>query len=241
MHEHPGAVEPPQRRRGRPPKRPVEPRHPGLEVENPLSSLSPTAHYILETARRLLITRGFEALTIEAIALEANETKASVTKHFGSKAGLIETLFDSLVHDAYVALVAAVDELPPGGERVGAYIAGLRTIAEDVDAYRAFFQIAPHALRDPELRPRLARLYEWYREITLRACGVSLPDEPRERSRLLASAGLVLAAVDGLALQVALDPDAIDDEYAFEVLKPAVQRALTQTDCPPEDSAVPER
>ncbi len=227
MHEHPGAAEQPQPRRGRPPKRPTEPRHPGLEIENPLSSLSPTARYILQTARRLLLTRGFEALTIEAVALEANETKSSVAKHFGGKAGLVETLFDSLVHDAYVALVAAVDCLPPGEERVGAYIAGLRTIAEDVDAYRAFFQIAPHALRDPELRPRMARLYEWYREITLRACGVSLPDDPQARRRLLATAGLVLAAVDGLALQVALDPDAIDDEHAFELLKPAVQRALS--------------
>ena len=226
MQEHTGATGQPQRKRGRPPKRPARPEHPGLAVDNPLSTLSPTARYILETARRLLVERGFDALTIESIALEAGETKASITHHFGSKAGLIETLFDSLVHDAYVALVAASDEMPPGEERVGAYIHGLRELAEDVDAYRAFFQIAPHALRDPELRPRMARLYEWYREVTLKACGVTLPDDPQARRRLLATAGLVLAAVDGLALQVALDPAAVDDEYAFELLKPAVQRAL---------------
>jgi AcrR family transcriptional regulator len=239
MQQRTDAADEPQRKRGRPPKSSTEPEHPGLAVENPLSTLSPTARYILETARRLLIERGFSALTIENISLEANETKASVTKHFGGKAGLIETLFDSLVHDTYVALVAAVDELPPGEERVGAYIAGLRTIAEDVDAYRAFFQIAPHALRDPELRPRMARLYEWYREVTLRACGVVLPDDPQVRRRLLATAGLVLAAIDGLALQVALDPAGIDDEYAFEVLRPAVQHALAQDGAPPGAGEAP--
>jgi TetR/AcrR family transcriptional regulator, transcriptional repressor of bet genes len=215
------------RRRGRPPKEAAEPRHPGLPIENPLSTLSPTARNILGTARRLLVERGFEALTIENVALEAGETKASVAHHFGSKAGLVETLFDSLVHNAYVALVASVERVPPGEQRVAAYIGGLRALAEDADAYRAFFQIAPHALRDPVLRPRMAKLYEWYREITLRSCGAVVPGDPAGRRRLLAAASLVLASVDGLALQVALDPDAVAADEAFDILRPAVQRVLT--------------
>jgi hypothetical protein len=72
----------------------------------------------------------------------------------------------------------------------------------------------------------MAALYEWYREVTLQACGVDLPEDPAARRKLLATAGLVLAAIDGLALQVALDPDGVDDEFAFEVLGPAVQRAF---------------
>ncbi|RPI27924.1 MAG: hypothetical protein EHM52_05440, partial [Actinomycetota bacterium] len=138
-------------------------------------------------------------------------------------------------------LVAEIEKLPPGEERVGAYIAGLRTIAEDVDAYRAFFAIAPHALRDPDLRPRMAALYTWYREVTLQACGVTLPDDHSARRRLLATAGLVLAAIDGLALQVALDPGGVDDEYAFEVLRPAVQRALARDGGPGGAAETPTR
>ena len=217
-----------ERPRGRPRKSTSPPGHPGLPVENPLSDLSPTARYILEAARRLLIERGFVGLTIESIALEANETRASVTKHFGSKAGLIEALFDSLVHDTYVALVATVRRMSPGEERVGAYVAGLRTISEDIDAYRAFFQIAAQALRDPDLRTRMAKLYDWYREITLQACGVRVPEDPAARRRMLATAGLVLGAVDGLALQVAFDPEGVDDEYAFEVLRSAIQAAFAR-------------
>ncbi len=239
MQERTDATDPTPRKRGRPRKDPVEARHPGLPIENPLSTLSPTARYILETARRLLIERGYGALTIENIALEANETKSSVTHHFGSKAGLIETLFDSLVHDTYGALVAEIEKLPPGEERVGAYIAGLRAIAEDVEAYRAFFAIAPHALLDADLRSRMAALYEWYREVTLQACGVALPGDEATQRRLLATAGLILAAVDGLALQVALDPEGVDDEYAFQVLMPAVQRALAQDGATSDSSEGP--
>lgn len=228
MQEHAGATGQPQRKRGRPPKRPARPEHPGLAVENPLSTLSPTARYILETSRRLLVERGFDALTIESIALEAGETKASVTHHFGSKAGLIETLFDSLVHDTYVALVAEIEKLPPGEERVGAYIRGLRGMVQDVESFRAFYAITPHALTDPVLRPRTAALYQWYRECHLHACGVELPADQQARRRLVATAALMLAAIDGLALQVALDPGSVDDEHSLDVLRYAVQHALAQ-------------
>lgn len=233
MQEHTGTAGRPPRRRGRPPKSPARPEHPGLAVENPLSTLSPTARYILETARRLLIERGFDALTIESIALEAGETKASVTHHFGSKSGLIETLFDSLVHDTYVALVAEIEKLPPGEERIGAYIRGLRFMVEDVEAFRAFYAITPHALTDPVLRPRTAALYQWYRECHLHACGVEIPRDGDARRRLVATAALMLAAIDGLALQVALDPGCVDDEHALDVLSHAVQHALAREVQPP--------
>lgn len=220
----PGAA---PRRRGRPPgvRAPLE--HP-LPVENPLSALSPTARHILATARRLLLERGFAALTIENIALEAGETKGSVTHHFGSKAGLIETLFDSLSHDTWVALSEEIAALPPGEERIGLYIDGVRTMAEDTEAYRAFYAIAPHAMQDRDLRPRMIALYDWYRQITLEACGVAQGDDERERARRRAVAAVILATMDGLAFQLALDPAAFDETYAFDLLKQTVKRALAE-------------
>jgi len=213
------------RRRGRPPgaRAPLE--HP-LPVEGPLSALSPTARHILATSRRLLLERGYDALTIESIALEAGETKGSVTHHFGSKAGLVETLFDSLSHDTWVALSEGIAALPPGEERIGLYIDGVRTIAGDTEAYRAFYAIAPHVIRDPELRRRMVDLYHWYRRITLQACGVQEGDTEVERERRLAVAAVILATMDGLAFQLALDPDAFDEAYAFDLLKDTVRRGL---------------
>lgn len=218
----------PARRRGRPrrSKPPLE--HP-LPVENPLSALSPTARHILATARRLLLERGFAALTIENIALEAGETKGSVTHHFGSKAGLVETLFDSLSHDTWVALSVESGKLPPGEERIGHYIDGVRDIAGDAEAYRAFYAIAPHAMRDRDLRSRMVALYDWYRRITLEACGVEQGATEAERGRRRAVAALILAAMDGLAFQFALDAEAFDETYALDLLKYAVRRGLDES------------
>ena len=64
-----------------------------------LEGLSPTALNLLEAARRILLAEGYAGVTLEAVALEAGEDKATIKRHFGSKAGLIHALFDQLGDD----------------------------------------------------------------------------------------------------------------------------------------------
>lgn len=171
---------------------------------------------MLQCARRILVEKGFPALTLENVALESQESKASIQRYFGSKSGLIEVLFDSLVHDTYSALKATVESLPPGEDRIHTFFRGLYGIVGDIEATRGFFEIAPHALRDPDLRARFARLYVWHRDLTTSTCGldaVPLTEEKRD-----ALAAVILATLDGLAFQVALDPDAVDVNAVFELL-----------------------
>ena len=87
---------------------------------DPAADLAPTAARILEASKRLLDERGFAGLTFEAIAAEAHENKASIRYHFGNKAGLIEALADSVVHDDNVALLKALRRPESvGADRVG--------------------------------------------------------------------------------------------------------------------------
>lgn len=219
------------RRRGRPRKPPAPPdRPPGLDVADPLASLPPAARHILLTAQRLVVERGYQTLTLEAVALEAGETPHTVLRHFGSKAGLVETVLDAAAHDAYVRLLARVGDLPPGVQRITAYVEGLSSLAKDTDAAVLIFRIAPHALVDPQLRARVAALYAWYRELTLRELGLTgdarLDDLPEPERRRLESVGaVVVAVVDGLTLQAGLDPDGFDADAAFAVLARMVARA----------------
>ena len=75
-------------RRGRPPRTNViAETHPGLPIEDPLQSLPPSARWVLQCARRILVEKGFPALTLENIALESQESKASIQRYFGSKSG----------------------------------------------------------------------------------------------------------------------------------------------------------
>jgi AcrR family transcriptional regulator len=204
-------------RKGRPPRtKIIADTHPGLPVEDPLQALPPSARWVLQCARRILVEKGFPALTLENVALESQESKASIQRYFGSKSGLIEVLFDSLVHDTYTALKTETESLAPGEDRIHTYLRGLYAIVGDIDATRGFFEIAPHALRDPELRARFARLYVWHRALTAETCG--LGSVPLSAAKQDALAAMILATLDGLAYQVALDPDAVDVNAVFELL-----------------------
>lgn len=81
------------------PARPGRPRrysHPQGPPDQWLNDLSPTALHIVNVARQLLIERGFDALTIENVALEANVAPATVRRLFASKAGLLHAVWDRL-------------------------------------------------------------------------------------------------------------------------------------------------
>ncbi|MCX6364665.1 MAG: helix-turn-helix domain containing protein, partial [Actinobacteria bacterium] len=135
-----------------------------LLLEDPMEALAPTARRLLAAAQGLLASGGFEALKLSAIAREADESKASIGYHFGNKAGLVTALVDSFAHDANRGLFEDAGALPSGGERIHALIDGESRIAADAESYQSFFDVLPHALRDEDLRERVAALYDGYRE-----------------------------------------------------------------------------
>lgn len=192
-----------------------------------VSTLPPTAQKFLRAARRLLRRGGYDALRLEAIANEAGENRALIRYYFGGKDGLVAALVDMLTHDATVALVKRCEALPQGSERVHTYLENVRSLVEDRDSFLTFYDVLPHAVRNPDLRQRIADLYVWYREINERCLGVDTSS--REYHHLSALAMIVLAAVDGLAVQVLLDPD-LDVKPAFDFLESIVAQEVAK--CP---------
>jgi TetR/AcrR family transcriptional repressor of bet genes len=195
-----------------------------MALENPMATLPPTAQRLLAAARRVLEEGGFDALRLQAIAREAGEPKASIAYHFGNKAGLVASLVDFLMHDANLALIHETERMPVGDERIHALVDGERRIAADRENYWQFFEVLPHALRDDDLRPRVAGLYDGYRETVLRCLGAR-GDE--ERRALLPAAMLMIAIVDGLAIQQGLDAD-IDVEPAIQLWERLVRPYLRE-------------
>ncbi len=195
-----------------------------LLLEDPMEALPPTAQRILAAAQRLLAEGGFEALTLSAIAREARESKASIGYHFGNKAGLVTALVDSLAHDANRGLIEETAAAPPGAARVHALIDGETRIAADAESFRSFFEILPHALRDPDLRGRVAALYDGYRETVVRCVDVT---GRRATSELRPFAVLMIAIVDGLAIQHGLDPGGADVRAATELWERLARPLLT--------------
>ena len=72
------------------------------------------------------------------------------------------------------------------------------------------------------LRDRFAALYAWYRATMLEQLGISavLADVSayEDRRDIDAIPALVMAVIDGMSLQVSLDPAAVDCERVFALL-----------------------
>ena len=190
-----------------------------------MEALPPTAQRILAAARRLLLEGGFEALRLSAIAAEAGESKASIGYHFGNKSGLVTALVDSFAHEANRGLIDETAAFPSGEARVHALIDGESRIAADAESFQSFYDVLPHALRDPDLRGRVAALYDGYRETVLRCLDAT---DPERAERLRPFAMLMIAIVDGLAIQHGLDPDGADVRAATELWERLAQPFLAE-------------
>lgn len=189
--------------------------HPA-STDDPRQGMSPAALNILGAAQRVLVERGFTGLTLRAIAQESGDNSAMVQYYFGNKEGLVEAMIDSVFRDDQRDAEAAMSGATGKG-RLPRFVDGLHTISRS-RSFRVFFDILPYALRDEELRRRMARAYESYRRIKRDwLCG----DErctPDEREMLLGVAELMTAVVDGLAMQEAID-DEFDMRRAYAVLE----------------------
>jgi AcrR family transcriptional regulator len=197
----------------------------GFPVEDPAQSLPETAQRLLEAARRLLLAGGFDALRLDAIAAESGKNKASIKYHFGNKDGLILAILDSLDYHDCLAFAEHTSGTS-GDERLERYIAGQTKLASDADGFLEFFDLLPHVIRDERLRERLAALYEWYYKMNVEWLGLAGRVRPENREQYIAFMSLMVATVDGLALQAALRPKGFDLERSFSVLEFFLKRSL---------------
>lgn len=172
---------------------------------DPRQSMSAPALKILTAAQSLLVAKGLSGLTLRAIAAESGENSAMVQYYFGNKAGLVEAMIDSAFRDDQQA-VAEVMSTVTGGDLLPKFVEGLRTISAS-ESFRAFFEILPYAVRDERFKKRLAEVIDWYRQIKLDWLQVDERETPLPLDALLGFAELMLAVVDGLAIQKAVDDD----------------------------------
>ena len=101
---------------------------------------------------------------------------------------------------------------------------GLRTISSS-RSFRVFFDVLPYALRNEGLRSRMARAYDWYRQIKIDWLRAEDRTSASAQQALLGLSELMTAVVDGLAIQEAID-DGFDMRRAYAVLEFMLQRSL---------------
>ena len=191
-------------------------------ILDPAERLSPTARRLVGAARRLLARGGYEALTVEAVAADAGAYRDAVRYYFGSKAAFIAAMVDSLAHDQMLNAAAETERLPAGEQRVHSLVAHDRKLLDDRDSFRDFFALLPHVLADDELHERVASLYTWYRDVYAHLMG----GEAAQQQRLHQYASLMVAMIDGLAVQALLDSAGVDAGALLTLWEQMLHQAL---------------
>jgi AcrR family transcriptional regulator len=186
--------------------------------------LAPTAARILKAARRVLLKKGYSALTMQEIERESGTNRALVHYYFGSKAGLVDALVETLFEDPAFGYSDEVMQAPEGEQRRKALLGWLLRIVRDHRSARLLYELLPQFLRSAKLRAHVADLYEAYREFDGRclASGVSGLDQSATR-RLGA---LSVAVVEGLGVQLAVDPQGFDEGGAYALWEEMVAAYL---------------
>jgi len=187
-----------------------------VPFEDPISSLPKTAQKILAAARKLLIEGGYEAMTLEKVAGEAGVNKASIRYNFGNKAGLVIAVLDAYIHDECLRLAAIMKDVPPDAV-VATAMSGMRNMLVEADNFQGYFDILPHAFREPELRERMLALYKWWYLQNLAWLGLRDVPDVEHNETLMGLGELVCAVIDGLCIRAGLQPEGFDMGRALRV------------------------
>jgi AcrR family transcriptional regulator len=194
-------------------------------LADPMTSLHPTAQNLVRTAKRIILEKGLSALTLSELVRESGENKSSTAYYFGNKAGLVETVLDSIVHDEFLSFRVRLEEADPA-ERIADLVRGMRRFSAMQEDFRVFFELLPHALRHEALHARLRGLYDWYvqqqmawlAQLTGRAC----PDSPI----IIGLSELFGAVIDGLAIQQTIGRPDYDSRRPYEAFTLMLEASL---------------
>lgn len=194
---------------------------------------APIADQLVEVATRIIVRDGYSALTVHAIEREAGVSRSLIHYHFGGKTGLLLAVIDTVFKDL------GPPEATPSPDDAAALLAAElesdRALSADGEKMLLFFELLPHILRDDELRERLQLFYrrggadaspgddggrteedrrhaahqEHHRRVQ-RALTEEYGAEPAA-----AVSGLMAAVLDGLGLQVLVDPAGVDHAQRY--------------------------
>jgi AcrR family transcriptional regulator len=175
---------------------------------------------LLEAAAKVFALRGYHRAAVEEIAQEAGYSTGAVYSNFTGK----EDLFLALLDDHLAQTVREVSEAVHRGgtavERAQA-AAGqwMGSFERDRDLFLLFIEFWSYAVRDPELRPRIAARFGAFRDATTRLIEEAAGELGLTSSMPPAHLAIAVNALaDGIALEKLVDPDAIPDELFADTL-----------------------
>lgn len=199
----------------------------GLPIGRGLDDLSPTGRSILAAAREMAAKEGVGALTLRGVAERAYVDLSTVKYHFGTKAGLLEALLDSLYRDDVTRFAAAAAGAESVAARIDAYFRMAEQQVElESERMRLYYELECFALRDPFLAERLATYNRWLVESLLGIVfGQGRAARELEAPGAPAFWALVAAAIDGIGMHYSFAPAEYPLKEALGLLRDLMRYA----------------
>jgi AcrR family transcriptional regulator len=179
-----------------------------------------TRRALLDAAKRIFARDGFEAARIEDIAGATGHTRGAFYANFNNKEDLFFALFEQEAGERLRHLRTVMERCPGSSARLRALRKFYVGHASDRQWVMLALEFKLFALRHPKLRARLARTHRRIREsLKQETIGDMIPEllnDGRE-SRAVRRVALE-AALNGLVLEHAYDPETISQTQATAVL-----------------------
>jgi AcrR family transcriptional regulator len=175
---------------------------------------------ILDEARRAFAERGYEAVSIRAVARGAEVDPALVHRFFGSKEELFIAAMELPVSPSALVATLLVDGVDDLGERL---VARLLAVFDDPRSFAPFLALIRGAVSNEQAAAMLREFVT--REILGRLAAAASPDAPALRASLAGSQviGLAMARyVVGVPPLAGADPATV-----AACVGPTIQRYLT--------------
>lgn len=180
-------------------------------------SRSATREVLLRAASQVVIDKGVEALTLDAVAQQAGVSKGGLLYHFPNKDALIGSMVEQLIQDFETVLQTEFDQDDaPGtpGQWVRAYIrATLRFSKQTLALIARLTSIAVHS---PDLL-EAAKVYDQQWRQRVETSGI----DPTKTT-------IILLATDGLWLSEVFQVSTLEEPRLTQVVETLL--AMTRTD-----------
>lgn len=176
---------------------------------------------LLDAAAEVFARRGFQAASVDEVAETAGYTKGAVYAHFESK----EDLFLALLDERFAARLDEVrgvldEDRDPGEQAREAGEGFMAYVDADPRWAPLFFEFWAHAVRNPEVAAKLVPRYRALRDAIAQAIdrrARELGHEPPIPADDVAA--MTFAMANGMALEHALEPEAVPAELHGRMLE----------------------
>jgi len=189
------------------------------------------AHVILAAALKVLAERGYAATTVAQVAAEAGVSRGLLHYHFESKEALLARVVHASIEPSLMLLEPMLAAGTSGASIASALTRAVRgLIRTDPAVFTLVFEGWAVSRQSEMVAREMRRMFRRFRAAMeaglsqAKARGAIDPPMPVESVAMLAT-----ALMDGLALQLVLDPELAQDEVVWTSLETSLQRLLGTT------------